>query len=290
MNRPVLVALSALLGLATACSDQPVHGTKPPAPSSSVGVGGGATGGAGGECGTGGTPIVGPIQIGATDGTLALPFAVKLVGTGTKRIGAIDIDADTGTVEIGGESLAAVSYEQQPFGQYVLYQTLAVAQDRLYAIWFYCDAGQLAFVYFEGTDGTAIDVETASGTCAAVDNPIMANVKLPAIDMPLPEFLTGYTIEGPLVHLPSGAPGSVDFGGGSLAILAFDKVDCTACGNGGWQEVHTLLWDVAAKRLCFAIFYLFAPGDPVTVSYSLTLPDLTDPANDAQLEATFTTP
>ena len=75
-----------------------------------------------------------------------------------------------------------------------------------------------------------------------------------------------------------------------MVVLPFEDVDCTACGQGGWHEIHTLLWDPAGARLCFAIFYLFQPGDPVLLTYSLTLPDLSDPAGSTQLDATWTTP
>ena len=288
--RPFIGACLAAALLVTGCSeDSSDKGKKPSTTSTSAGVGAGG-GGGGGEGGVGGAPITGPIEIGATDGTLSLPFAVSLQGEGSSKIGAFAIDADVGTVDIDGGTLAAVSYEKQPFGAYVLYQTLAVASDRLYAIWFYCEADKLTYIYYEGTDGTAIDSETATGTCASTDTATMAPVKAPALSMPLPPLLEGYTIEGPAVHLPSGEPGSVDFGGGPLTLLAFDHVDCSACGMGGWQEVHTLLWDAKAGRVCFAIFYLFNPGDPVYVTYSLTFPDLTDPVGSAHLDAMFTMP
>ena len=47
---------------------------------------------------------------------------------------------------------------------------------------------------------------------------------------------------------------------------------------------------IAGVVACFAIFYLFAPGQPLLVEYSLTLPDLSDPAGVTKLDATFTTP
>jgi hypothetical protein len=258
-----------------------------------AGAAGAATTGSnvGGAAGGGGMPLPDRIKVGATRGQLALPFSLDADGEGNGPIGSIAVTDDTGTIEIDGASLPFVAYERQPFSPYVLYQGLAVASDRIYALWLYCLEGQLAYVYFEGTDGTPIDYVTVAGSCNGTETASTADVALPAIDMQLPPLLDGYAIDGPNVHLASGQPGTIDFGGGDpLTILAFDEVDCSRCGAAGWREVHTLLWDPMALRICFAIIYLFEPGDPILVTYSLTLPTLTDPAGNTKLDATWSAP
>ena len=86
------------------------------------------------------------IEIEATEGSLLLDFDIALTGAGSDFVGAVEVAAASGTVEIGGESLPAVAYERQPFGQFVLYQMLAVASDRWYVLWAYCQGADLAWI------------------------------------------------------------------------------------------------------------------------------------------------
>ena len=113
-------------------------------------------------------------------------------------------------------------------------------------------------------------------------------VKLPAVDMAVPALLGGVTMDGPSIHYDGMTPGTIDLGT-LLVLLPFDQVDCSDCGGAGWYEVHSLLWDPKG-RLCFAIVYLFAPGDPMLVTYSLTLPDLSDPAGSTSLPGSWAKP
>lgn len=251
------------------------------------GIAGGGQGGAGGSGGSAEPRIV----AGATDGQLALPFTFGATGQGTSDIGAVSLDDGAGTVQVKGHDVASLAYQRQPFGQWTLYQVLGVETDRLWVLWLYCNQGSLQFVYLEGTDGTPMHYEQAMGTCAEPAGSSAAHAVFPAVDMPLPTPLAGYTLTGPDISLPGAAPGHVKLGAQDLVLLAFEDVDCTQnCGTPGWREIHTLLWDPEGKRVCFAIIYLFQPGQPLLIEYSLTLPDLTDPAGQTQLDATFTTP
>lgn len=249
--------------------------------SASAGVGGsGGTGGAGG----GDARIV----IEATEGELALDFDVTITGEGSAFIGAIDVSLASGTAAIGGETLPVVAYERQPFGEYLLFQLLAVATDRWYLLWAYCQGEELAWVYFEGTDGTALDLEPASGSCLDGSGPTLAAVSFPAIDMAIPPLIDGFTIDGPDVELDGASPGLVQLGS-PHTVLAFEDVDCTTeCGQPGWRELHSILWDPAGERACFGIFYLFADEPDVLLTYALTLPDLSDPAGALALPASWT--
>jgi hypothetical protein len=227
------------------------------------------------------------IVLEATDGELTLDFDVAITGDGSSFIGALDVVGGSGTVEVNGEVLPLVAYERQPFGDWLLFQLLAVASDRWYVLWAYCQGADLSWIYFEGTDGTRLDVEPASGSCLDGPGPTQVAVSFPAIDMPLPPLIDGFTIEGPSVSLAGAEPGWVDLGA-KHTLLAFEEVDCTTqCGSPGWREVHSLLWDEAAARACFGIFYLFDDGPDVLLTYALTLPDLSDPAGNLALPATW---
>jgi hypothetical protein len=244
-------------------------------------------------------PDLAPLHItaGATDGTVKLLNAdFSIGGTGSTRIGAFNIAHGSGTIELDKKSVPAAVYVRQMFSaeHLFLYQTLAVETDRLWVLWFYCSSidNSLQGIYYEATDGTPVTLEDATGTCQDLATTSTVAVQYPAIDLPLPTLVPGFTIDGVQVKLDGAAPGTLTLDSGALTVLVFNTVDCrNTCGTPGWTELHSLLWDQERSRVCFGIFYLEA-GDPshVLLTYSLTLPSLTDPAGQLTLPATWTTP
>lgn len=235
------------------------------------------------------------IQVGATDQPLPLDFTVAISGGGTNRVGDIDVTSATGSVIINGASYQVVSYEMQPwpgFG-YTLFQTLAVRSDAWYVLWFYCDGSVLSGLYSEGTDGAALRYEPATGSCLFSSTPSQPQVQLPAVDMPYPPHAAGFTFAGAALTLDGSAPGSVSLGADTMVLLPFESVDCTtACGaDPGWWELHSILYDPINGRACFGIFYMF-PDRPnqVDLTYSLTLPNLSDPAGYTTFTAIWGVP
>jgi hypothetical protein len=246
--------------------------------SSGVGGGGGTAEGGGGAAPTG------PIEIPPSEGSVELAFDPTVTGDGSLFVGAIDMTSGSGTVEVDGNVLPALIYERQPFDPWLLFQALVVAPDRWYVLWFYCQGDALEYIYFEGTDGTAIDYELANGSCVDGAGPVTANVSFPAVSMPIPPLLDGFTLEGAMLHLDGATPGSVDLDGPNT-LLAFEHVDCTVdCGAPGWREIHSILWQPEAEKASFGIFYLFDDSTQIPFTYAITLPDLTDPG-DVDFEA-----
>lgn len=234
-----------------------------------------------------GLPPPDRIRIPQTDGDLALPFGLDVDAVGSSRIGEILIEDAAGDVTIDGERVLAVVHERQPWPgfDWTLFQTLAVLEDRLYVLWLYCADGSIDWVWFEGTDGTSLDYEAASGSCVETA-PVTARASLPALDMEIPALVDGFALDGPDLHLDGAAPGTVRLGPSEFTLLAWQSVDCTVdCGDPGWWEVHSLLWDPDGARACFGIFYLTEGSTQVRLTYSLSLPDLGDPAGDTMLEA-----
>ena len=232
------------------------------------------------------------IRVGATDGTIELSVAVDIEAEGFVLESA-SLDDGVGTVRIDGMDADAFVYERidwPAIGQ-TLYQTLAVSPDALRVLWFYCADGNITGLWLEGTDGLTLTNDGALGTCTETASTGGMSVRAPAIDMPIPELLDEWQVSGPTLSIEPGEPGWVDFGAGRLTVLPFDQVDCSAgsCTPGeSWFELHTLLWDEAGGRVCFAIFYLYEDRDSVLAAYSITLPDLSDPAGTTELEATWT--
>ncbi|MEZ4453283.1 MAG: hypothetical protein R3B09_27720 [Nannocystaceae bacterium] len=233
----------------------------------------------------------GPLLVEPTDGPLALDFTASIAGQGSSRVAAIELVAGVGTVEIDGAATTIVTYERQPWGDFslTLFQGLAVAPDRLHVLWFYCEEGALTGLYLEGTDGIPIAYEPANGTCDDLMAPSTPLVQFPAIDMPYPPITPGIAIQGPAIDLPAGDLGSLTIGGSTFTVIPFGRVDCTEeCGTPGWWEVHALLWEPRAGRLCFAIVYLMLGSGDTLVTYAITLPDLSDPIGYAPLSAAWT--
>lgn len=245
----------------------------------------------------GGAPVdagvAAEVGVPATSGQLDLPFSVALDGEGSTRVGAFSIADATGTIEIEGTPYPAVVYLKQPWPEagYTLFQTLAVGDDRWYLLWFYCQAGSVVYIYSEATDGTPMAYENATGSCASLDTGITAAVALPASQLEIPELLAGYTVSGPDIDIASAQPGAISLGGVDYEVLPFEDVVCLDCGSSGWYELHALLVDPVGDRACFGIFYL-TRGSPssVLLTYSITVPDLSDPAGALVVPATWTTP
>lgn len=291
---PAMRALALGLSLAVislGCGGSDDH----PAPlTSSAGAAGSGAAGSGGGAGLGGAAggATGPLVVAPTMGDLPLTFTFAAKGSGTKKVGAIDLAADVGTVAFGGTTYAAVVYEHQPWPSqgYDLFQVLAVGEDRIFVAWMYCQSGALTYVYFEGTDGTKVQYEPAAAgsTCAFTDQATTAKVSLPAVSMPVPVDATGFSATMTQLTLPQGGPGTLALGGTKLTVFPFNTVDCTKdCGTPGWWEMHSLLWDPTSSRLCFAIFY-FEPGKTGgQVTYALTLPVLSDPVGTLALDGAW---
>jgi hypothetical protein len=91
-------------------------------------------------------------------------------------------------------------------------------------------------------------------------------------------LVPGFKIRGPSIQLDGASPGVIVLDGVSMDLLVFATVDCTDCGNPGWSELHSLIWDQAAATLSFSIIYLLEDDfTDVQLAYSLALPELTDP-------------
>lgn len=223
-----------------------------------------------GSGGSNGLPAP-PIAVPASQGTISLPFTFSAVGSGSAAIGEIVVQNGSGTVEIDGLELPVLSYERQPFEDYVLYQSLAMSADRWHIIWFYCLGDALESVFFESTD-TALRTESATGVCSQSAAASTASIAFPAVDMPYPQTVDGFSLSGAL-SLEEGAAGSATLQANTYAWLPFGVIDCSACDSPGWQELHSLFWD--GSRACFGIVYLLSEG--IQLDYALCLPELDDP-------------
>ena len=235
---------------------------------------------------------------GPTDGTLnGADLGVDLSGTGTAPIGTVAITGGHGTVEIDGTPVAAFVVEHQAISIYQLYETVAVAPDRMTIFWFYCNTGALDSEYWEVRRGLANGAtessggDPAAGTCTEHLGAASVPVTLPALSFPAPPAIADITIAAAGLTYDGVHPGTLVAGGVTYGLYPFHHVDCRACATPGWQEVHTFLADPTAATLSFGIVYLFpaAANRQTQLSYTTTLPTLAT-IPDTSFAGTWTGP
>lgn len=235
-----------------------------------------------------GTPEPEVPTVDPTDGTFTFDPRVGLSGMGSLHVGGIDVVDGFGTVVVDGESLPVLVHHEQPFGEWTLYQALAVAPNGWTLLWFYCRDGALTDVYLESTAGLQLEYETARGVCAIEPGPVEVAVQFPATELAVVYNGDVFAIDGPELSVADGQLGTATIAGQDWVVAPFETVDCTSCGGDGWFEVHTVLWDPLGERACFSILYLRGPaatGDSVQITYAIALPDLDDPIGNVVLDA-----
>lgn len=236
----------------------------------------------------------GRIVLDAVEESLEIPFSVTLSGNGSSSIGLFSILDNVGTIEINGRTHGILIYETSPWDEFDLiwYQGLVFAADRWYWIVFYCSDESVDTIWYAGTDCTPLQWEEATGTCDFEGAPVTVQAKFPATDMPVAQSVTGYSFVGPDISLNETGRGFVVLDGIEMKLMVFEDADCTSgkCGSSSWYEMHAVLWDELAPRACFAIFYFFPERGNIEMYYSLCLPDLATPLENAQFEASCAKP
>lgn len=233
------------------------------------------------------------IEIPATEAPLSNPFSIDSIGVGLTRFQSVVLHDGVGEIILNGEHIPLAVYQYAPWPEFDLewFQALAVAEDRLYVVWLYCQGASLVGYWIEGTDQTRLVWEDALGTCRRSNTATTTIVRFPALTMTPPALEPHWTISGPNVDYDGLSPGFIALPDADFSVYPFQGVDCSDCGAPGWYELHALLWDESRRRLCFAIFY-FHDEEPnqVALQYSLTLPDLSDPSGYSVFSATWTRP
>lgn len=234
-----------------------------------------------------------------TSGALALDGTVDVEGAGSDRVGAIAITDSAGTIEIDGVVLSLFVDDriEWPELELTLHQVVAVASDRFVTAWLYCEVGALSWIYFGDANAELLDEESAAGACVSDDAPAAPSVSLPALTLPLPPLLPGYAVDGAEIHFDGLTPGAVVLGDEELVLWPYRLVDCSSgCGDPGWLELHSFLWDRRAARVAFGIVYFYLdptlpPDGAVALVVGHTTPDLSDAwQGDWFFVAEFTVP
>lgn len=237
------------------------------------------------------------IEVAATQASWQADEDVTLNGSGSGDLGAISIAHGVGSVTFQGSPVDAFYFvgSAVPLGadggadsslsQERDLELVAVQGDRVILTWITCYDSELAYVYYETTDGIASQKsQPASGTCDVVDQSHSEPVILPALSMAAPAVVTGFGITGPQLSFDSTSAGQATFAGTTWAMYPFHTIDCSACASPGWYELHSLFWDAAKRSACLGILYLeMSSVTEVELAYLICLPDVTSPIANDQL-------
>ncbi len=222
------------------------------------------------------------IAVRATSSTLQTDFTADISGTMGQPLGDAELTDNVGYVEIDGAQLPTFGYRVQEWTELglTLVQSLAVREDAIFPLWFYCTEGALDGVYFEGTEGTPSTwIPASSGTCDLSTAGSSGVVNLPALSFEPPAADHGFEVTGELT-ISAGEAGFYTAGDRTWETYGFETIDCTMCENPGWWELHALLWDPETHDLCFSIFYLYENGRDSGVAYTMCLPGVEDLVGD----------
>lgn len=241
------------------------------------------------------SPMTDGISLPVTQALVDVEFTVDVAGQGTERVGPIQISQNLGSVSVDGQSVAifAQDYTYWETAHADVFQLVGATSDRLYSFYLYCDpTGKLTHIWHETTDGRGMFGESASGTCALSQTASRSSVSLPAVSMPPPPVVRGFTLHGAQLALEDGLPGWIYLEGRKLTLYPFASVNCTDCDtSSGWWELHSIIWDAEARQATLGVLYL-NPTMPglVTLEYTLMLPYLARPGRGTLYLARWTTP
>jgi hypothetical protein len=249
------------------------------------------------------------ISIAASNASFAAKEDTTFTGNGANDVGAISISHGVGTIEFQNESANAFFFNATGVptgtadggdadgGEFVGdrdFEIIAAQSNRLIIAFITCTGPKLTFVFYESTDGIASPKElAASGTCAVLEQATSEAVTLPAVDLPPPNLVSGFSIAGAQISFDGTHVGNATVNDEAFALYPFNVIDCTACASPGWYELHSVLWDSSKQNACLGILYLEknAPST-VELAYDICLPSLTLPLTADQLDfpATWTSP
>lgn len=202
-------------------------------------------------------------------------FAFSSTATDPGRVQAYEISDNVGTFQIDGETYPAAVYERQPFGEYILFQTLVAGADRWWVAWFYCRGDVMEGIYSEGTEQSPLLWQPfANAMCDAETRSTTAEVRMPTPELSPQPIVSTYSVTGLDVTINTNGLGQTTVNGIDYELTVFEHVDCTIeCGMPGWYELHAIL--ESETQTCFGIFYL--NQNPVQLTYARCLPGFDNP-------------
>lgn len=221
------------------------------------------------------------ILVDSTDHEVSL-IDLQVEANGGDFIGAVHISHGVGTMEVSCKTLRVAIRRKSSSSAVDYYYALAVARDRFYDIGFQCQDGRTTSVTYRGTDGTPDSTDSIVGSCGEALGTVSAIVQFPAIDMPVPHPVTGYTIDGAEISLASDGTGTVVLDSISNDLLVYSDWRGT-----NWAQLYVLIRDPSRTHLSDAVINMRSTGS-IILFEAITLPGFQDEIGSHLLTATYT--
>jgi hypothetical protein len=216
-------------------------------------------------------------------------FRSDFAGAGTKSVGAVTIEYNTGNITLSGRSFSVFGYEWQVSGEYHIIRAVGIRDDGadVASLCLYCSSSGMLEHIYHGSYSSAWTSESASGTCSFAKTTNQNYIKLPAITALPAKFNNfGFHINGNQPALPIALnenSGKIWVPGlSNLTLTPFTMVDCTKCAGGPWYELHSIL-DQRPGLAMFGILYLYPPRvatqSNIELSFTLDFPNLDTPTS-----------
>lgn len=234
-------------------------------------------------------------------GEIELPFTVDMSGSGSGV--SLSIADNSGTMTLrGGPTIQILAYGSlfwQSQNRMVV-QLIGLTGSQVMIASIYCDPNKqkLTNIWYEFSDHPGMISGSLSGTCTTARNSHRVSYDFPAANLVKPVSYGIETADGPDLKL-QGPGGTLQHGSNNGSLEPFDafpfgSVNCRDCGGKGWYELHSMFYDQARTRACFAILY-FMLGDPhhVGMTWGVCLNGAPDEANldlnfNSQFDADWT--
>jgi hypothetical protein len=251
----------------------------------------------GADMGPDATLPIGPpgpeVAIGATSDVAQLPVLATVDGSGVADdntpdpfTDAIAINNNFGEVTLGGRAVDALAYDiigevgESP----LIVQAVAVDQQEIFWLQFFCEGGSLTNVLYERVGGSRFDVESATGSCVVSGGGNSATVNFVAADIGEVRRLTGYSIVGDDISLRGEADDEIVLGGTAYEAAVYQYFDCVNadCGGDQYVELHVALWDEDTEELILGLVFLdptLDRPDAAALQKMIALPTLRFPVD-----------
>jgi hypothetical protein len=214
-------------------------------------------------------PVVDPIRV---------PL-VKITGSGTDCIGAVEITDSVGYCDINGERIPAVVYWTQVWEDYDLVATHIIAPqgNDVHVLFLYSADDTLRTIWHESYTAPLKSEKISggvvfSGRSGLLTPDLQCLETVPDVD----PLVADITIAGPTLNW-SDDSGLIEIDDQSFDWYPFQFVDCGDCGNTeaeGWYELHAIFRG-PQNEMEFGILYLHKdePGQ-VALHYRFRFCDL----------------
>jgi len=221
------------------------------------------------------------LNVPQTNGKLDVDFDfVSGEGSGSDVIGEISFENGAGTIDLNGKTYQSIAYAYQDWTSagYYLYDIIGISEDSTDLAVFYIytnlAGSSIEQIWYESLV-TVMNYESASGNVTDTVDSSTIDVNIPALKTDVNPIDTGsIDINGDNIQVSSGQGWMND--GNNYTITVFNTVDCSACGGGGWYELHSI-FSPSTSEACFGILYLeFSSTSSVVIDWSLCFDDLSD--------------